>query len=94
MKNLYELAGRYNQKSIICTRAQIHENRSFLTIPRQKPGIPATLVQVLLKTDECHSVLQAYPNWKLQEEGACDEFALQSAVDLFLDGNVSVVSRR
>jgi hypothetical protein len=68
---------------------------TFLAMPRLKPGVPVTLLklQPAQKQSQCagQSILEAFPSWQLQEEGACDKFAIQSAVDVFLDKDVSQV---
>lgn len=84
-KALYKSSGKYVSRNIIATRAQIARDSVFLALPRYKAGSPATLVQTNLKQGSCHTTLQPFPCWSMQEEGNCQ--ALQSAVDIFLDNN-------
>lgn len=51
---------------------------------RYKSGVPVTLAKLSLQAKTCQPKLAAYPCWTQQEEGNCQ--TLQSAVDLFLDG--------
>lgn len=85
-KNIYTTTGRYFPKNVIATRAQIHRDEAFLALPRYKPGVPFTLGRISLKKGACQTAIAPYPCWALQEEGNCQ--ALQSVVDLFIDGQV------
>lgn len=38
-----------------------------------------------MKKGQCSASIEPYPCWSLQEEGNCQ--AIQSAVDIYLDGN-------
>lgn len=82
-KNIYVQSGRYIPKNIIMTRAQIHRDEAFVTLPRLKSGTPFTLGKISMKRGQCFTSVTPYPCWSLQEEGNCQ--ALQSAVDIFLD---------
>lgn len=84
-KNIYVQSGRYTPKNIIMTRSQIHRDEAFVTLPRLKPGVPFTLGKISMRRGQCQPSVIPYPCWSLQEEGNCQ--ALQSAVDIFLDGN-------
>ena len=84
-KNIYVQSSRYIPKSVIMTRAQIHRDEAFVTLPRLKQGVPFTLGKVSLRRGQCVTKVAPWPCWSLQEEGNCQ--ALQSAVDIFLDPN-------
>lgn len=84
-KNIYVQSGRYTPRNVIMTRSQIHRDEAFVTLPRLKPGVPFTLGKVSLRRGQCQPSVQPYPCWSLQEEGNCQ--ALQSAIDIYLDGN-------
>lgn len=85
-KNIYTTTGRYFPRNVIATRAQINRDEAYLALPRYKTGVPFTLGRVSLKKGACQTAIAPYPCWALQEEGNCQ--ALQSVVDLFLDGQV------
>lgn len=55
----------------------------YLSVPRWAPNIPATLNRVVMKNNK--PVLEAYPNWKMNEEGNPD--ALQSVLGYEIDKN-------
>jgi hypothetical protein len=84
-KNIFTQTNRYLPRNVIMTRGQIYRDEAFVTMPRLKPGVPFTLGKVSLRRGQCTASVAPYPCWSLQEEGNCQ--ALQSAVDLFLDGN-------
>jgi hypothetical protein len=67
------------------TRAQIHRDEAFVTLPRLKPGVPFTLGKISMRRGQCMTSVTPWPCWSLQEEGNCQ--SLQSAVDIFLDPN-------
>lgn len=85
-KNIYTSTGRYTPKNIIATRAQIFNDEAYLVLPRYKSGVPFTLGRINLRKGGCQTAITPYPCWALQEEGNCQ--ALQSVVDLFIDGQV------
>lgn len=85
-KNIYTTTGRYIPKNVIATRTQIHKDEAFIALPRYKTGVPFTLGRVSLQKGACQTAIAPYPCWALQEEGNCQ--ALQSVVDLFIDGQV------
>lgn len=84
-RNIFMQSGRYRSDHVIATRTQMSKDRVFLVMPRYKPGVPITLGTMSLKGQKCHPSVAPFPCWSMQEEGNCD--AIQSAVDLYLDGN-------
>lgn len=84
-KNIYIQSNRFIPRNVITTRAQIHRDEAFVTLPRLKPGVPFTLGKISMKRGSCQTKITPYPCWSLQEEGNCQ--ALQSVVDIFLDSN-------
>jgi hypothetical protein len=84
-KNIYVQSGRYIPRNVIMTRAQIHRDEAFVTLPRLKPGVPFTLGKISMRRGQCMTSVTPWPCWSLQEEGNCQ--SLQSAVDIFLDPN-------
>ncbi|XP_011494305.1 PREDICTED: protein yellow [Ceratosolen solmsi marchali] len=82
-KNMYKSNGKYISKNVIATRAAIYKDEAFLTLPRYRPGVPATLAKISLKGNHYQWSISPFPSWTFQEEGNCA--ALQSVVDLFLD---------
>lgn len=84
-KNIYLQSDRYIPRNVIMTRAQIHRDEAFVTLPRLKPGVPFTLGKISMRRGQCTTSVTPWPCWSLQEEGNCQ--SLQSAVDIFLDSN-------
>jgi hypothetical protein len=58
------------------------------TFPRFRPGVPVTVGRTEIAGNKCNPHWTAMPCWDLHAEGNCD--AIQSAVDIVIDGNVSV----
>jgi hypothetical protein len=48
------------------------EDQVFVTIPRFKPGVPATLNTVII-SEEGKPLLSPYPDWGWHREGDCDD---------------------
>ena len=86
-RNIYIQTQRYIPKNVIITRTQIYRDSAFVAMPRLKQGVPITLGKVSLRKGTCVAEVEPFPCWSLQEEGNCQ--ALQSAVDLYLDPQVS-----
>lgn len=84
-KAMYRNSNKYMSKNIIATRAQITGDDVYLALPRYKSGNPATLVKTNLKEGSCHTTLEPFPCWSMQDEGECRAF--QSVVDLYIDNN-------
>jgi hypothetical protein len=47
------------------------EGQVFVTLPRFKPGVPATLTTVV-QSNEGRPLLLPYPDWSWHREGLCD----------------------
>jgi carotenoid cleavage dioxygenase-like enzyme len=50
---------------------QVWGDRIFVTFPKWKPGIPATLGYVT-KNGGRDQIVKVYPNWKWHDEGNCN----------------------
>ncbi|XP_059470383.1 LOW QUALITY PROTEIN: protein yellow-like [Neocloeon triangulifer] len=48
------------------------KNRVFISIPRFKNGVPATLTYVNYPSQSSSPLLNPYPNWEMNREGNCD----------------------
>ncbi|KAK5640865.1 hypothetical protein RI129_009412 [Pyrocoelia pectoralis] len=83
VKSIYKSTGKYISKNVVSQRGQIYGDYAYVALTRLRPGVPATLAQVSLKSTGNDAVLKAFPCWLLQEEKNCK--ALQSVVDLFCD---------
>ncbi|KAB0793586.1 hypothetical protein PPYR_13206 [Photinus pyralis] len=83
VRALFKSSGKYISKNIVAQRAQIYGDYCYLALTRLRPGVPATLAQVSLKSTGSDAILTPFPCWLSQEEKNCK--ALQSVVDLFCD---------
>ncbi|XP_067647664.1 major royal jelly protein 1 [Eurosta solidaginis] len=84
-RSLFKSSGKYIEKNVIATRAQIVGDTVFMALPRYKHGVPATLVKTTLEPGACHTTLQPFPCWETQDDSTCKGF--QSVVDLVVDQN-------
>lgn len=82
---IYRNSGRFVNKNIIATRAQIYKDQVFIAMPRYRCGVAATLAVTSADRSGCSATLVPFPCWSMQEEGNCK--ALQSVVDIYLDGH-------
>lgn len=48
------------------------KKRVFVSLPRFKPGVPATLATVTDQRSEDGNLLAPFPNWEAQKEGNCN----------------------
>lgn len=79
-KILGKARGHFIQPNNIPMHVKQFENRTFVTVPRLKPGVPSTLNMLDTKGD---LLLNPYPSWTMQELGKCT--ALQSVEGIEID---------
>lgn len=58
-----------NQNSVIKSSTK---RRVFVSLPRFKPGVPATLATITGQRTEDGNLLAPFPNWEAQKEGNCN----------------------
>ncbi|XP_030752092.1 protein yellow-like [Sitophilus oryzae] len=75
--------GSYIPQNVIATRGQIYKDDIYVALPRFKPGNPATLAKVAVKSICSDAVLTPFPNWEAQNQNDTD--GLHSIVDIFVD---------
>uniref|UniRef100_A0A1B6HAH0 Bee-milk protein n=1 Tax=Homalodisca liturata TaxID=320908 RepID=A0A1B6HAH0_9HEMI len=78
----------YNPKNNIIQNIKIWEETAFLTLPRSKSGVPATLVTVssVPMSNSASPRLQPFPSWSFQEVGDCSSLQNVQAIEIDPDG--------
>ncbi|CAH1241564.1 Hypp6372 [Branchiostoma lanceolatum] len=74
--------GRYVPENIIATGIKVHGPVVYLTTPRWRDGVPASLSSVV-ETSGGRAVLRPFPSWEMNQLGNCS--ALQSVQSMEVD---------
>ncbi|XP_018912253.1 major royal jelly protein 1 [Bemisia tabaci] len=77
---------RYIQENIALNKMKIWNEEIFLTIPRWRPGVPATLVKINRISESAGNhvpQLVPYPSWAMQDIGYC--FGFQNVENIEID---------
>lgn len=64
--------GRFKPQNNLPVGIEVWEDKMFISVPRWKEGIPATLNYVDLNSPEKNPKLTPYPNWASNELGNCE----------------------
>lgn len=64
-------AGKFIPVNNLPLGIETYKGRTFVTLPKWKPGIPATLAVIPAGSGET-PLLQPYPNWNWHKEGNCN----------------------
>ncbi|XP_058794953.1 protein yellow-like [Phymastichus coffea] len=84
--NVYEQAvsdKSYIPENNIISGIKVNRDRVYLTLPRWKNGVPATLVSIARTTEQKTPLLEPYPNWDMQKLDDCS--ALQYVQSMEID---------
>lgn len=78
----------YEARNNIIQNIKIWDEIAFLTLPRSKSGVPATLVTVpsVPKSTSASPRLQPFPTWAFQEVGNCASLQNVQAIEIDPDG--------
>ncbi|XP_060522104.1 protein yellow-like [Cylas formicarius] len=84
----YETAvrrGAYVPENVVVAGIKYHDGFYYLTLPRMKEGVPATLARVPASAPDTAPLLTPYPSWEMNAIGDCD--ALQNVQNVEIDPN-------
>lgn len=82
MKQEYIDTGKYIPENNAINGIKLYKDDVFLTIPRLKDGVAASLV-LINKTDNSESpVVEAYPSWEMHILGDCNTLQLVQSMEI------------
>jgi len=81
MKDQYETEGSYVKENIGISGVKLYKGNVYVTVPRLKSGIPATL-NVLTKNEETSPLLRPYPNWEIHKLDDCENLLFVSSIEI------------
>lgn len=79
----------YEARNNVIQNVKIWGDDAFLTVPRSKSGVPATLVTVpsdASKSPSASPRLEPFPSWSFQEVGNCAHLQNVQAIEVDRDG--------
>ncbi|XP_054270153.1 major royal jelly protein 1-like [Macrosteles quadrilineatus] len=79
---------RYEPRNNVIENVRVWEDVAFLSLPRSKSGVPATLVTVPSAPEgpSASPRLRPFPDWSFQEVGRCDHLQNVRALEVDPDG--------
>lgn len=77
--------GKYIPENSIISGIKYWDNYLYLTLPRMKQGVPATLCRIHAHThnNDTEPLLEPFPTWAMNTEGDCE--ALQNVQNIEID---------
>ncbi|CAH0563767.1 unnamed protein product [Brassicogethes aeneus] len=79
-----ETNGLYIPKNIVVSGLKHFENHYYITLPRMRDGVPATLARIPSGfTRSTAPLLEPYPSWSMNMQGDCN--ALQNVQNIEID---------
>lgn len=78
-------SGKYNPKNVHISGVTYFEDYLYLTVPRMKEGVPATLARIPANANKNDTapLLAPFPSWEMNIEGDCT--ALQNVQNVEID---------
>lgn len=85
--------GQYLPENNIISGIKYYDKWMYLTLPRMKQGVPATLARILANTyeNDTEPLLEPYPSWNMNLEGDCSAFQNVQNVEINLDGKMWIL---
>ena len=80
--------GEFVQENNLPLGIEVYKDRLFVTLPKWKPGVPATLAVLPRTPREASPLLVPYPNWRWHTTGGCNfeaEFNAEGSWELYQD---------
>lgn len=81
----------YIPENNVITGIKVWKDRLYLTLPRFKNGVPATLVSTPLHQVDVAPLLEPFPNWEMQKLDDCSAFQYVQSMEIDLSGRMWVL---
>ncbi|XP_069685307.1 protein yellow-like isoform X2 [Periplaneta americana] len=95
VKARYLANSQYIPENITISGVKVWRDRLYITLPRLRHGVPATLVSIPLATPgtsrSASPPLEPFPSWEMQEVGNCTALQNVQNVEIHSDGYMWVV---
>nr|ATB56346.1 yellow-x4 [Leptinotarsa decemlineata] len=76
--------GKYIPENVVFTGIKVYRDKLFLTTPKYRPGVPATLTYIPLRSNKkVNQPLIPYPDWEMNNDSYCGH--LQSVQSMEID---------
>lgn len=82
MKQEYLDSGKYIPQNNAINGIKLYKGQVYLTIPRLKDGVAASLTMVDSNSNENSPVLHAYPSWEMHVVGDCNTLQLVQSMEI------------
>lgn len=85
-------AGNYIKENVIISGVKPWGDRLYLTLPRMKAGVPATLVWIPANASNATSPeLEPFPSWEANMIGDCKSFQSVQSVEIDTNGTMWII---
>lgn len=85
--------GEYIPENNIISGLKYYDGYFYITLPRMKQGVPATLTRIpaMAYENDTEPLLEPYPNWEMNKEGECDALQNVQNVEIDTDGKMWIL---
>lgn len=86
-------SGRYIPENNIISGIKYYDDYFYITLPRMKEGVPATLARIPAKAyeNDTEPLLEPFPSWGMNTEGDCNAFQNVQNVEIDTKGRMWIL---
>lgn len=86
-------AGTYIPENNIISGLKYYDGWFYITLPRMKQGVPATLARIPAKAyeNDTEPLLEPFPSWGMNVEGDCNSFQNVQNVEIDTEGRMWIL---